>query len=93
MRRVVICRKAGVRSGADPYIGQLNNARVRQALKGTLNGFLSTMVDDEMLIADGGYELEVTATRPEEIAGIAKVTMTLRPTFSLDKIKVVMFLG
>jgi hypothetical protein len=92
-RRIVDYAKAGVRSGADPYIGQLNNARVRQALKGTLNGFLSTMVDDEMLVADEGYKLEVTATRPEEVAGIAKVTMTLRPTFSLDKIKVVMFLG
>lgn len=89
-RRIVDYAKAGVRSAAEPYIGLLNNVRVRQAMKGSINGFLASMVDDEMLVS---YELDVTATRPEEIAGVAKVTMTVRPTFSLDYIKVVMFLG
>ena len=51
---------------------------------------LAGMVDDEMLVS---YELDVTATRDEEIRGIARVTMTVRPTFSIDFIKVVMFLG
>jgi hypothetical protein len=45
------------------------------------------MVLDEMLT---GYELDVTATRVEEINGIALVTMTLRPTFSIDFVKVIM---
>jgi len=89
-RRIVDFAKFGVRGAADPFIGLLNNNRVRQALKGSINGFLASMVDDEMLIS---YELDVTATRDEEIRGIAKVTMTLRPTFSIDFIKVVMFLG
>lgn len=89
-RRIVDFAKFGVRSAAGPYIGLLNNDRVRKALKGSINGFLAGMVDDEMLIS---YELDVTATREEEIRGIAKVTMTLRPTFSIDFIKVVMFLG
>lgn len=89
-RRIVDFAKFGVRGAADPFIGLLNNNRVRQALKGAINGFLASMVDDEMLIS---YELDVTATRDEEIRGIAKVTMTLRPTFSIDFIKVVMFLG
>jgi Phage tail sheath protein subtilisin-like domain/Phage tail sheath C-terminal domain len=89
-RRIVDFTKFGVRSAAEPYIGLLNNDRVRKALKGTINGFLATMVDDEMLVS---YELDVTATRDEEIRGIAKVTMTVRPTFSIDFIKVVMFLG
>jgi hypothetical protein len=88
--RIVDYAKAGVRSAAEPYIGLLNNDRVRKALKGSINGFLAQMVDDEMLIS---YELGVTATREEEIAGIARVTLTLRPTFSIDFIKVVMFLG
>lgn len=48
------------------------------------------MIDDEMLVS---YELDVSATREQEIRGIAQVTMTLRPTFSIDYIKVVMFLG
>jgi hypothetical protein len=89
-RRIVDYAKAGVRSAASSYIGLLNNSRVRLAMKGSINGFLASMVDDEMLVS---YELDVTATRDEEIAGIAKVTMTVRPTFSLDYIKVVMFLG
>lgn len=89
-RRIVDYAKFGVRSAASPYIGLLNNDRVRKALKGSINGFLAGMVDDEMLVS---YELDVTATRDEEIQGIAKVTMTVRPTFSIDYIKVVMFLG
>lgn len=89
-RRIVDFAKFGVRSAAEPYIGLLNNDRVRKALKGSINGFLASMVDDEMLVS---YELDVTATRDEEIRGIAKVTMTVRPTFSIDYIKVVMFLG
>lgn len=89
-RRIVDFGKFGVRSAANPYIGLLNNERVRGALRATINSFLAEMVDDEMLIS---YELTVTATRDEEIKGIARVTMTLRPVFSIDFIKVTMFLG
>lgn len=87
IRRIVDYAKAGVRVGSDPYIGRLNNARVRAALKATLDGFLSQMILDEMLVS---YELDVTATRSQEINGIAAVTMTLRPTFSIDYIRVTM---
>lgn len=89
-RRIVDFAKIGVRSAAEPYIGLLNNDRVRKALKGSINGFLAGMVNDEMLVT---YELDVTATRDEQIRGIARVVMTLQPTFSIDFIKVVMFLG
>ena len=47
------------------------------------------MVNDEMLVS---YKLEVTATRDDERKGVARVTMTLQPTFSIDFIKVTMFL-
>jgi len=87
VRRTVDYAKAGVRLGSNPYIGKLNNARVRAALKATLDGFLSQMVLDEMLTA---YELAVTATRAQEIRGICIVTMTLHPTFSIDFIRVTM---
>jgi hypothetical protein len=90
VRRIVDYAKAGVRIGCNPYIGSLNNSRVRAALKATLDGFLSGMVLDEMLIA---YTLDVTATRAQEIAGQAIVTMTLQPTFSIDFIKVIMTLS
>jgi len=88
-RRIVDYAKYGVRSAASPYIGLLNNERVRGALRATLNSFLAGMVEDEMLVS---YDLSVTATRDDEIKGIANVTMTLQPTFSIDFIKVTMFL-
>ncbi|HYI00861.1 phage tail sheath C-terminal domain-containing protein [Hyalangium sp.] len=87
VRRIVDYAKAGVRVGSNPYIGKLNNARVRAALQATLDGFLSGMVLDEMLTA---YTLQVSATRQQEINGIALVTMTLQPTFSIDFVKVIM---
>ncbi len=88
-RRIVDYAKYGVRLAADPYIGLLNNDRVRGALRATLTGFLSGMVNDEMLES---YQLSVTATRAEEIQGIVNVTMVLQPVFSIDFIKVTMVL-
>jgi hypothetical protein len=90
VRRIVDFAKAGVRLGSNPYIGRLNNSRVRAALKATLDGFLAGMVLDEMLIA---YTLDVSATRAQEINGQAIVTMTLQPTFSIDFVKVIMNLS
>ena len=87
VRRIVDFAKAGVRKGSNPYIGKLNNVRVRGALKATLDGFLAGMVLDEMLTE---YQLDVSATRAQEINGIALVTMTLKPTFSIDFVKVIM---
>lgn len=87
IRRTVDFAKAGVRLGANPYIGKLNNARVRAALKATLDGFFSQMVADEMLTS---YGIEVTATRAQEIRGICAVTVTMQPTFSIDFIRVTM---
>jgi hypothetical protein len=87
VRRIVDYAKAGVRLGSNPYIGRLNNSRVRAALKATLDGFLANMVQDEMLT---GYTLDVSASRRDEIEGRAIVTMTLQPTFSIDFVKVIM---
>lgn len=89
-RRIVDYAIYGVRSGCNPYIGKLNNERVRNAMKATLDAFLTRMVNDEALI---NYELDVSATRAEQIQGIVQVNMTLRPTFSIDFIKVNMYLG
>jgi hypothetical protein len=89
-RRIVDYAIYGVRSACNPYIGKLNNDRVRGAMKATLDAFLTRMVNDEALV---GYELNVSATRAQEIAGEAIVTLTLKPTFSIDFIKVTMYLG
>lgn len=86
-RRIVDYAKYGVRSASNPYIGRLNNARVRAALQSTLDAFLTRMVEDEALT---GYELQVSATRAQEIAGEVNVVMTLMPVFSIDFIVVTM---
>lgn len=88
-RRIVDYARYGVRSAADPYIGRLNNSRVRDALKATLDGFLTGMVNDEALT---GYELNVFADRAQEIRGEVSVVMTLQPMFSIEFILVTMFL-
>jgi hypothetical protein len=80
-RRIVDYAKAGIRGVADPFIGRLNNQRVRAALQGAIDGFLTSMLVDEALV---GYELSVTATRQEEIAGIATVNVILQPVFTLE---------
>ncbi|MEZ5401857.1 MAG: phage tail sheath subtilisin-like domain-containing protein [Bryobacteraceae bacterium] len=89
-RRIVDFAKYGVRSAASPYIGRLNNERVRAALQSTIQSFLQEMLDDEMVVKFG---VEVTATRADEIKGIANVTIELQPTFSIDFIRVTMFLS
>jgi phage tail sheath protein FI len=88
-RRITDYAKAGMRAVSNPFIGKLNNARVRKALNGAINGFLSAMVADEALIS---YDLSVTATRADEIAGRAIVNAILRPTFSIDFVAVTLTL-
>ncbi len=89
-RRIVDYAKYGVRSAAGPYIGLLNNDRVRGALRATINSFLQGMLDDEMLVT---YDLQVTATREQQIAGIVQVTIGLQPVFSINFIRVTMILS
>ena len=89
-RRIVDYAIYGVRSSCDPYIGKLNNDRVRGAMKATLDAFLTSMVESEALVT---YKLEVSATRRQEIAGEVAVIMSLQPTFSIDFIQVTMYLG
>lgn len=88
-RRIVDLAKYGVRAAANPYLGRLNNVRVRSALKASLDAFLTGMVTDEALVS---YELDVSATRAQEIAGEVAVTMTVQPTFSIEYVRVTMIL-
>ncbi|WP_339065816.1 phage tail sheath subtilisin-like domain-containing protein [Teredinibacter turnerae] len=89
-RRITDKAKAGVRKACNPFIGRLNNQRVRAAMQGAIDGFLTTMVQDEALTE---YTLEVTATRQDEIAGRAIVNVALKPTFSIDFIRVTLSLS
>ena len=89
-RRIVDYGKAGVRKACNPFIGRLNNQRVRAAMQGAIDGFLTTMVQDEALTE---YTLEVTATRQDEIAGRAVVNIAMKPTFSIDFVRVTLSLS
>ena len=89
-RRITDYAKAGIRKACNPFIGRLNNLRVRAAMQGAIDGFLTTMVQDEALTE---YTLEVTATRQDEIAGRAIVNVALKPTFSIDYIRVTLSLS
>jgi tail sheath protein len=88
-RRITDFAKAGIRRASDPFIGRLNNQRVRAALQGAIDGFLTTMVADEALI---GYGLQVTATRQDERENRAIVNAVIQPTFSIDFVAVTMVL-
>ncbi len=88
-RRIVDYAKAGIRGVSNPFIGRLNNQRVRKALQGAIDGFLTSMLVDEALTA---YQLSVTATRQDEIAGRAIVNAVLQPTFSIDFVAVTLVL-
>lgn len=88
-RRITDFAKAGIRAASNPFIGRLNNERVRKALRGAIDGFLTTMLVDEALTA---YELAVTATRQDEINGRAIVNAVLQPTFSIDYVAVTLVL-
>lgn len=86
LRRIVDYIKVGTRMGADQYIGKLNNRRVRENLRTTLDAFLASLISQEFLT---GYKLSVSADRAQEIRGEVLVTMDLNPTFSIDVVRVV----
>jgi hypothetical protein len=86
-RRIVDYAKTGIRDGANQYIGLLNNRRVRENLRTTLDAFLADLVLREFLT---GYKLAVFADRAMEIRGEVLVTIDLMPTFSIDYVRVIM---
>ncbi|MCI5125990.1 MAG: phage tail sheath protein [Candidatus Electrothrix sp. AR5] len=88
-RRIVDFAKAGIRKVSNPFIGRLNNVRIRAALQGAIDGFLTTMLVDEQLT---NYQLEVTATRQDEINSRVIVNVLLQPTFSIDFVAVTLVL-
>jgi hypothetical protein len=90
VRRIVDYGKEGTRIGANQYIGKLNNRRVRENLRTTLDSFLADLLLREFLT---DYKLTVFADRAMEIRGEVLVTMDLKPTFSIDYIRVVMNLS
>lgn len=89
-RRIVDYAKTGIRNVANPFIGRLNNERIRKSLHGAIDSFLATMLVDEALVA---YEHEVKASRQDQIAGRCVVNVIMQPTFSIDYIRVTLALS
>ena len=54
---------------------------------------LQATYDERISSARAEADKQVSATRAQEIAGECIVTMTIRPTFSIDFVKVTMYLG
>lgn len=90
IRRIVDYIKEGTRKGSNQYIGKLNNRRVRENLRTTLDGFLADLIIREFLTE---YKLTVFADRAMEIRGEVNVIMDIKPTFSIDYIRVIMNLS
>ena len=90
IRRIIDYIKEGTRQRCNQYIGLLNNNRVRENLRVTLDAFLADRVRAEFLT---NYKLTVFADRAMEIRGEVLVTMDLQPTFSIDYIRVIMNLS
>lgn len=90
IRRIVDYVKEGTRIGCNQYIGKLNNRRVRENLRTTLDSFLADLLIREFLT---NYRLTVMADRAMEIRGEVQVVMDLQPTFSIDYIRVTMNLS
>jgi hypothetical protein len=90
LRRIIDYVKEGTRLGANQYIGKLNNTRVRENLRTTLEGFMADLLLREFLTE---YRVIVSATRAQEIGGEVMVELQLKPTFSIDFVRVVMSLS
>jgi len=90
IRRIVDYVKGGTRQRCNQFIGLLNNRRVRGNLQTTLDGFLADLKVREFLT---DYKLTVFADRQMEIRGEVLVTMDIKPTFSIDYIRVIMNLS
>jgi hypothetical protein len=90
IRRIVDYVKEGTRQRCNQFIGLLNNRRVRGNLQTTLDGFLADLKVREFVT---DYKVAVFADRQMEIRGEVLVTMDIKPTFSIDYIRVIMNLS
>jgi len=86
IRQIIDYVRKGMRGSAIPFIGRLNNARTRESLRTTMERFLDRTVTRGFLTTY--TDLQVTATRADEIAGIAYVDVSVQPVYILKFIKI-----
>jgi hypothetical protein len=81
----------GVKNVADNFIGTLNNARGRLALRERLTGFLLSMEREESLVpsTDGtkpAFLVDVYSSQEDFAQGIVRVDVAVRPVRAMDYI-------
>lgn len=81
----------GVKNVADNFIGTLNNARGRLALRERLSGFLLSMEKEGSLVpsVDGtspAYLVDVYSSQDDFAQGIVRVDVAVRPVRAMDYI-------
>lgn len=86
--RIADYASIGIRSASEGFIGEKNLTIKRTALKTAVVGFMETMRKDQMLSDDGPYTVQVSATRQEEVQGIVRVEVSLKPVFAIKYIMV-----
>jgi hypothetical protein len=86
IRQIIDYIRKGMRGSSLPFIGKLNNARTRGTLRTSLERFLDRALARGFLNAY--VDLQVTATRADEIAGIAYVDVSVQPVYILKFIKI-----
>lgn len=93
VRREVDFIIAAVRDIGREYIGRLNISSVRKALEGSIDAFLTQTARNNIIneFDENGnlaYSVNVYASRDDQIAGIANVSIRLQPVFSIYYIDV-----
>lgn len=78
--------KRAIRAAARPFIGKKINGRIMSILKRNFNSALKGYARREII--QPNYQVEVTSTREQQIAGIVAVTMIIQPIFYIEFIEV-----
>ena len=79
-----------VRSVADPFVGEANNAQRRAALETAIDAALGNLQRNGYLQR---YELSVTSTPQQQVVGDATIDLILVPAFELRQITIVLSLS
>jgi len=91
VRRTADRAVRGVKSIGDQFIGRLNNADGRGALKQKLTEFLLQMEKDGAIVpstdgADPSFQLDVYSSQDDFAKGIVRVDIAVRPVRAIDYI-------
>ena len=81
----------GVKSRGDLFIGRLNNANGRAALRQKITEFLTQMQKDGAIVpstdgSDPAFKINVYSSQADFALGIVRIDMAVRPVRAIDYI-------